>query len=38
MIQRKIDGQDITADITPDSGAKIIDLMDALKASLAKAS
>ena len=38
MIQRKIDGQDITTDITPDSGAKIIDLMDALKASLAKAS
>ena len=36
-IQRKVDGQDITADITPDSGSKIIDLMDALKASLAKA-
>jgi DNA end-binding protein Ku len=34
-IQRKIEGQDITADITPDSGGKIIDLMDALKASLA---
>ena len=34
-IQRKIDGQDITADIAPDSGSKIIDLMDALKASLA---
>ena len=31
-IQRKVDGQDITADITPDSGSKIIDLMDALKA------
>ena len=38
MIQRKIDGQDITADIMPDSGTKIIDLMDALKKSLAKAS
>ena len=38
-IQRKIDGQDITADITPDAtGGKILDLMEALKASLAKAS
>jgi DNA end-binding protein Ku len=38
-IQRKVDGQDITADITPDaSGGKILDLMEALKASLAKAS
>ena len=34
-IQRKIDGQDITTDIAPESGSKIIDLMDALKASLA---
>ena len=35
-IQRKIDGQDITSDVTPDgSGGKIIDLMEALKASLA---
>src|SRR5207237_994716 len=34
-IQRKIDGQDITADVTPDGGGKIIDLMEALKASLA---
>jgi len=35
-IQRKIEGQDITAaDVVPDSGGKIIDLMDALKASLA---
>ena len=34
-IQRKVDGQDITADVTPDSGGKIIDLMEALKASLA---
>jgi non-homologous end joining protein Ku len=33
-IQRKIDGQDITTDATPDSGGKIIDLMEALKASL----
>src|SRR5207249_2134370 len=36
-IQRKVDGQDITADIAPDSGGKIIDLMEALKASLARA-
>ena len=35
-IQRKIDGQDITADVAPDGGGKIIDLMEALKASLAK--
>ena len=35
-IQRKIDGQDITADVTPDGGGKIIDLMEALKQSLAK--
>ena len=36
-IQRKIDGQDITSDVTPDGGGgKIIDLMEALKASLAK--
>src|SRR5512143_153999 len=34
-IQRKIDGQDITSDITPESGGKILDLMEALKASLA---
>src|SRR5687768_14349925 len=33
-IQRKIEGQDITADVTPDGGGKIIDLMEALKASL----
>jgi DNA end-binding protein Ku len=38
-IQRKIDGQDITAEATPEAGGgKILDLMDALKASLAKAS
>jgi DNA end-binding protein Ku len=36
-IQRKVDGQDITADITPEGGGKIIDLMEALKASLATA-
>jgi DNA end-binding protein Ku len=36
MIQRKVEGQDITTDIAPESGGgKIIDLMDALKASLA---
>jgi DNA end-binding protein Ku len=34
-IQRKIEGQDITADITPEGGGKILDLMEALKASLA---
>jgi DNA end-binding protein Ku len=38
MIQRKVDGQDITADVTPDGGGKIIDLMEALKASLARTS
>ncbi|MGQ0537902.1 MAG: non-homologous end joining protein Ku [Gemmatimonadaceae bacterium] len=35
-IQRKIEGQDITADAKTDGGAKIIDLMEALKASLTK--
>jgi DNA end-binding protein Ku len=36
-IQRKIEGQDITAsDVTPDSGGKIVDLMEALKASLSR--
>jgi len=35
-IQQKIDGQDITADITPGTDTKMIDLMEALKASLAK--
>jgi DNA end-binding protein Ku len=33
-IQRKVDGQEITADRVPDTGGKIIDLMAALKASL----
>ena len=35
-IQQKVDGQDITADTTPEGGGKILDLMEALKASLAK--
>jgi DNA end-binding protein Ku len=35
-IQRKVDGQDITTDVATDSGGKIIDLMEALKASLAR--
>ena len=35
MIQRKIEGQDITKDVAADTGGKIIDLMEALKASLA---
>ncbi len=35
-IQKKVDGQEITADPTEESGTKIIDLMEALKASLAK--
>ena len=34
-IQRKIEGQDITADVPAESGGKILDLMEALKASLA---
>jgi len=34
-IQRKIDGQDITKDVTADGGSKVLDLMEALKASLA---
>lgn len=38
MIQRKVDGQDITSDVKADTGGKILDLMEALKASLAKAS
>jgi DNA end-binding protein Ku len=35
-IQRKVDGQDITADVAPASDGKMIDLMEALKASLAR--
>ncbi len=35
-IQQKVDGQEITAEPTDAPQAKIIDLMDALKASLAK--
>ena len=34
-IQRKIEGQDITADVPAEAGGKILDLMEALKASLA---
>jgi DNA end-binding protein Ku len=36
-IQKKVEGQDITSDVVVDGGGKIIDLMDALKQSLAKA-
>ena len=35
-IQRKVEGQEITAEPTQDGSGKIIDLMEALKASLAK--
>jgi DNA end-binding protein Ku len=35
-IQQKVDGQEITAETTDAPQTKIIDLMDALKASLAK--
>lgn len=35
-IQKKVDGQEITAEPAEESGTKIIDLMEALKASLAK--
>jgi DNA end-binding protein Ku len=35
-IQRKIDGQDITADVKQGGDGKIVDLMEALKASLAR--
>lgn len=39
LIQRKVEGQDITqADAPSDGGGKIIDLMEALKASLAATS
>ena len=37
-INRKVDGQEITAEPSQDGGGKIIDLMEALKASLAKQS
>jgi DNA end-binding protein Ku len=37
-IQQKVDGQEITAEPTQDGGGKIIDLMEALKASLARGS
>lgn len=36
-IQRKVEGQDITSgEVVPDAGGKVIDLMEALKASLAR--
>jgi len=35
-IQRKIEGQDITGDVAPGADTKMIDLMEALKASLAR--
>jgi DNA end-binding protein Ku len=35
-IQRKIDGQDITADVPAASDGKMVDLMEALKASLSR--
>jgi DNA end-binding protein Ku len=35
-IQQKVEGHEITAEPTQDGGGKIIDLMEALKASLAK--
>ena len=35
-IQQKVDGQEITAEPEPEKGTKILDLMEALKASLAK--
>ena len=36
-IERKVAGQEITAEAAPETGGKIIDLMEALKASLAAA-
>src|SRR6185312_14552248 len=36
-IERKVAGQEITADAAPETGGKIIDLMEALKASLSAA-
>lgn len=35
-IQKKVEGQEITAEPQPEAGGKIIDLMEALKASLAR--
>src|SRR3954471_19300343 len=35
-IQRKVEGQDITGDVSPAGETKMLDLMEALKASLAK--
>jgi DNA end-binding protein Ku len=36
-IQKKVEGHEITSEAAPEAGAKIIDLMEALKASLATA-
>jgi DNA end-binding protein Ku len=36
-IQKKVEGQEITADAKPEGGGRILDLMEALKASLATA-
>jgi DNA end-binding protein Ku len=35
-IQKKVEGQEITSEPEPEKGGKILDLMEALKASLAK--
>ena len=35
-VQRKVEGQEITMQDEPEIGAQVIDLMDALRASLAK--
>src|SRR5687768_11684106 len=35
-IQQKVEGHEITAEPEPETGAKVLDLMEALKASLAK--
>ena len=35
-IQQKVEGQEITAEPEPETGGKVLDLMEALKASLAK--
>jgi len=36
-IERKVAGQEITSEAAPETGGKIIDLMEALKASLSAA-
>jgi len=35
-VQKKVEGQEITMSEAPEGGAQVIDLMDALRASLAK--